>query len=156
MCIDPPRRSVPAGKPPVCLPRSSRVRDELVFGFAEQDADGGFVAFSAKGFVDRLDIEVEFAGELGLEVAGLEFDDNITVELGVVEEEVEIEVTFADLNGNLATQIGEPCSELDEELGDVVGELILKISLVVLFGEGQEVKDVGILKNLLGEVRLRG
>ena len=44
----------------------------------------------------------------------------------------------------MATEVGEASAELDEELGNVIGELILQISLVVVFGQGEEVEDVGV------------
>ena len=82
----------------------------------------------AQGLIDGFEVEIELTCELRFEVAGFQFNDDIAMELGVIEEEVEV---------------GEACAELDEELGDVVGELILKVSLVVVFGQGEEVEDVG-------------
>jgi hypothetical protein len=38
------------------------------------------------------------------------------VELGVVEEEVEKEVSLTDLKGDLSAEVGEAGAELDEEL----------------------------------------
>ena len=63
----------------------------------------------------------------------------------MVEEEVEVEVALTDLKGDLTPEVSKACAELDEKLGDVVGELIFEIPLIVILGEGQEVEQVGIL-----------
>ena len=63
----------------------------------------------------------------------------------MVEEQVEVEVALADLKRDLAAEVSKACAELDEKLGDVVGELIFEIPLIVILGEGQEVEQVGIL-----------
>ena len=98
----------------------------------------------AQGLIDGFEVEIELTCELRFEVAGFQFNDDIAMELGVIEEEVEVEVPVADFERDLATEVGEACTEFDEELGDVVGELILKVSFVVLLGEGEEVEDVGV------------
>jgi hypothetical protein len=38
----------------------------------------------------------------------------------------------------------------------VVGELVLEITLVVIFGEGKEIKDLRVFKSLLGKIGLSG
>jgi hypothetical protein len=89
--------------------------DHPVLGLAEQEADRRAVAVGAELGVDRAQVEVELAGMLGPEVAGLELDDDVAAEVGVVEQQVEVEVLTADLEMDLAADEREAGSELEQE-----------------------------------------
>jgi tRNA C32,U32 (ribose-2'-O)-methylase TrmJ len=49
----------------------------VVLGTADEDSDGFVVVISPEHVVDEGDVEVELAGVFGLELAGLEFDDDV-------------------------------------------------------------------------------
>ena len=49
----------------------------IVLRSADQNADGFVVIVAAEHVVDEGDVEVEFAGVFGLELARLEFDDDV-------------------------------------------------------------------------------
>lgn len=49
----------------------------IVLSAANKDADGFVVVVAAEHVIDQGYVEVELAGVLGLELAGLEFDDHV-------------------------------------------------------------------------------
>ena len=92
---------------------------------------------------------------LGLELVGLELDDDVTPKPQVVEEQVEIEVSPIDLEMHLPADKSEAGPEFQEELGDVRDERVLDLALVRLGPERQEVEAVRIFEALARKVGLR-
>ena len=60
-------------------------------------------------------VEAELADVLGLELPGLDLDDDVAMQLGVVEEQVEEEVVAADLKVHLPSDVGEAGAQLNED-----------------------------------------
>ncbi len=61
----------------------------MVLGLAEDKADTGLVVGMAQQVVDRREIEIHLAGELGLEGNNLEIYYQITSQFKVIKEEVD-------------------------------------------------------------------
>jgi hypothetical protein len=75
-----------------CGGASEAVSDApVVLGSADEDPDGFLVMPAPKHIVDERDVEAELAGVFGLELAGLEFDDDVTGLLDVQEKQVHVE-----------------------------------------------------------------
>lgn len=70
----------------------------------------------------------------------------------MVEEKVEIEVLPLDFEVILAPHKGETDSDLDQEFPDVLDQSALQLPLVGVFGERQEIENVGVFERLLREV----
>ena len=127
-------------------------RHEAFLGFAEQQADGGFVV---KGFdlcIHGGEIKVELPGVLGFEGVGLEFHDDIAFEPGVVEEEVDEELVAFDFQSELATDEGEARAQFQEEAGDMADEGILDVAFMRFIPEAEEIEVVGVFQNLCGKI----
>lgn len=73
----------------------------------------------------------------------------------MVEEQVEEEVLLADLEVDLPTDLGEPGTQLEQELGDVVDERPLDLALLSVLPNTEEVELVGILEYLASEIGRR-
>ncbi len=69
----------------------------------------------------------------------------------MVEEEVDEKLTVADGERVLAADEGEAAPELDEKFLDVGDKAGLQFALQEGFGEGEEVEEVGILQQALGD-----
>ena len=57
--------------------------------------------------IHERDVKAELAGVLGLELARLELDDNVSELLGVEEEQVDVKIIPSDVEVNLAADKGE-------------------------------------------------
>jgi hypothetical protein len=99
-------------------------------------------------------VEVELPHVLGLELPGLELDDDVAAKLQVVEEEVDPELLRPHLERHLAPDEREPLAELEQEVSDVPHEPLLDHALLGVFGDAEEVELVGVLERLAREVRL--
>jgi hypothetical protein len=95
----------------------------------------------AKFVIQDVEVEVHFAGVLGLEVFGFEVDDDEAAEVEVVEKEVDGEVFAGYVDAILAADEGEALAELEKEFFDMVEELGFEFALVEGFFEGEEVED---------------
>src|ERR1041384_6371205 len=89
--------------------------DDMVLALAQEQPDRRTILRRLPLRVDGGEIEAELAGVLGLELAGLELDHDVRVELQVIEEQVDVEVLAAYLEVNLAADEGEAGTELEEE-----------------------------------------
>jgi len=74
----------------------------------------------------------------------------------VVEEKVDLEVGVAHFERHLPAHEGEPGAELQKKALDVVHERLLDCALPSRVGGAEEVKEVRVLEDLGGEVRLGG
>ena len=66
---------------------------------------------------------------LGLELASLEFDDDVSELFGVEEEQIDVEIIPVDIEVNLAANEGEAGAELAESVDDAVNEALLEDTL---------------------------
>ncbi len=78
----------------------------------------------------------------------------LVLQLQMVEEDVQSEVLASNFERHLAADEGEADTEFDQELPQVGVKSFLKIALLRLRRERQEVEVVWVLQELLREVRL--
>ncbi len=70
----------------------------------------------------------------------------------MIEQEIKIELAVADIEPVLATDKGKAASEFEEEFLDVGEQASFQLALMEGLFQGEEVEDVGILQQALGEV----
>ena len=87
--------------------------------------------------VECLQIELQLAQVLGLELDDLQFEGDQAVERPVEEEQVEHEVPPADLDRVLAADEAEVAAELDQELLELLDQGPLQVGLGMRWAEGQ-------------------
>ena len=124
-------------------------------GATEQQADGWLIVVGLDLSVHGAEVEVQLAGVLRLERMGLEFDHDVALQPGVVEEEVDEKLVPGDLQPELTTDKGKPGTKLEQKAGDVANEGVLDVALVGLIPKAKEVEAVGIFQDLGGEPGLR-
>jgi len=100
-------------------------------------------------------IEVELAGPLGLELSRLQFDDEVTVQPEMIEEEINVEGLTPDLKRHLAADKGESSTKLQEKVAKIFEETTFKLPLFGGRAQGQELERIWILKELPREVGVR-
>jgi len=122
-----------------------------------RDADGGGVAVLVTQVVlDPGEVEPELAGVLRLEAADLEFDHD-EAGLGPVEEQqVDVEVVAVDLEVVLPANEREAVAELEQERLEPRDQGVLEVAFGGGLGEVEEVQDVGVAGELLGELAVGG
>ena len=92
---------------------------------------------------------------LGWKRSDLELDHD-EAGLGPVEEQqVDVEVVPIDLEVVLPADEGEAVAKLEQERLEPRDQGILQVSFIVGLGEVEEVQDVGVAGELLGELRCR-
>src|ERR1019366_4389950 len=74
-------------------------------------------------------VEVHLAGVLGLELAGLELDDDGAAEPEVEEQQVDVEVLATDFEVHPASHEREADAELEEKVADVLEQAALEVPL---------------------------
>ena len=131
--------------------REGILGDESVLGAAEEQADGGLVVGSLDLGIHGAEVEIQLASVFRLEGHGLEFDDDVAFEPGMVEKRVDEEFIARHFQAKLATDEGKPGPQFQQEAGDVADEGIFDVALVGLIAKAQEVEVVGILEDLGGE-----
>ena len=121
----------------------------------EDEAKGGVVVGGAALAVVVVDVELELAEILVGELADFEVDEDVALEDGVVEDEVDVEVVAFEGEALLAGEEGEAVAEFEEEGLEVGDEGALQIGLDELlgFGETEELDDEGILEDVGGRLR---
>ncbi len=80
---------------------------DVAFAFADQNAERWAVGFGADLAVDRGDVEVHLARELGLELDDLQIDHDVAVQLQVIEQQVDAVVVAVDVDLVLPAGEGE-------------------------------------------------
>lgn len=118
--------------------------DEAVFVGDEENTDSGFVAVASQLPFDGGDVEAELADLGGRERLGLELEDDVPVQVGVVEEQVQEEFVAADLESVLAAHVSEASSEVLEELSDLLDQCGLEVTFTGAGFEVDEVEAVGV------------
>jgi len=121
------------------------------------DADGGGVAVLATQVaLDPGEVEPELAGVLRLEAAYLELDHD-EAGLGPVEEQqVDVEVVAVDFEVVLPADEREAVAELEQERLEPRDQGVLEVTFGGGLGEVEEVQDVGVAGELLGELAVGG
>ncbi|SEN92879.1 hypothetical protein SAMN05216281_11961 [Cryobacterium luteum] len=70
---------------------TKRVANRVIVSIAADEyADSGRMGLPTEPFIHQRDVEPELASMLGLEFAGLQFDDHITQLVDVEEEQIEV------------------------------------------------------------------
>ena len=134
-----------------------RVADCVIISVtADEDADRGRVGVSSEPVIDEGDVEGEFAGMLGLELSGLQLDNDVPELLNVKEQQVEVEVIADDVEVVLAAHECEPLSQLTERIDDAVHEGLFQVAFGCVLGQFQEIEHVGVFGDLPGQVGISG
>jgi hypothetical protein len=129
--------------------RQCILHNDAIPCFAEQNADGRLIPIPAQLLVHRLQIKIELAGKLRLEVYGLELNDNIAMKFRMVKEKIEEEFPFAHLQLFLPSNKGETGAQFQQKFGDMVDQRRFQLPLVVVVGQRQKIKVVRIFDQLL-------
>ncbi len=124
---------------------------DAVLGLAEEESNGGLVVLTLDLGVDGAQVEVQLADMLGFEGGAFEFNDDITLQPGVVEEQIDEELVARDLEPELAADKGETGAQLEQEAGDVADEGVFNLPLVGIVGEAEEIEVVGIFECFLSQ-----
>jgi hypothetical protein len=96
---------------------------------AEDQADRGAVVGVPHPVVDRREVEVRLADELGLELLVLQLDDDEAAQAEVVEEQVDVEIPPADLHVDLLTDEGEADAQLQQEVAEPGDQAVFQFAL---------------------------
>jgi hypothetical protein len=110
------------------------------------------VLWAAEFVVDEGDVEAELAGVLGFEFTGFEFDNDVPELFDVKEKQVDVEVITVNIEVHLAPNKGEARPEFLKCSDDVIDESLLDVSFVHVAFDPEEVQDVEVFDNLLGQV----
>ncbi len=153
----PEQQTAPAGTPvgaALCADWDVNGVRADVFGVLrdQEQADGVSVLSASEAVVDEGDVEAELTEVLGLELAGLEFDDDVTELLDVEKQQVDVEVVAVDLEVHLPADERESVAELAERVDDPVDECLLEMAFLHVAVEGEKVQHVRIFRQLLREV----
>ena len=128
-------------------PAQGVLDDLVVLRRAEQHADGRPLVRLLHVAVEGLQVELQFAEMLGLELVDLEFEGDQGVESPVEEEQVEGEVPPADLERVLAADEAEVAAELDQELLELLDQAALQVGLGVAGRQVEELDEIAVLED---------
>jgi hypothetical protein len=129
--------------------------DHAVALAAQQQAQGGRVGLALELLVHQRQVEIELASVFGLELAGLEFDDQKPVQPVVLEQQVDVEGLAVHLDRHLPASKGETLAQFHQHPGDVAGHGGFDVALLCLGGQAQEVEQVRFLERLLHQFAVR-
>ena len=96
-------------------------------------------------------VKVHLSCILGFETALFQVHDDEAAEVQVVKKEIKIELVVAEFEPVLTTDKGEAAPEFEEELLDVREQAGFQFALVERLLHGQEVEEIGVLQQALGE-----
>jgi hypothetical protein len=85
-----------------------------------QPTDGGLVVRMPEYIVDRREIEIHLAGELGLRSFHFQVDRNVCAQLQMVEEEVDKKLPVTHFQPVLAAHKREAHAEFEKELPQMI------------------------------------
>jgi hypothetical protein len=115
----------------------------VVFVTADQDADGFVVVLAAEHVIDKRDIEVELACELGLELARLQFDDYLSVLVHVEKQHVDVVVIAVDVEVHLPANESEPGPQFPQRFRYPAGQGQFQVPFSNFAGEARNSKLYG-------------
>ena len=126
-------------------------RDDFVFAFAEQQADGGRVIWVLHLGIHGGQVEAQLAEVLRLEFPGLQFDHHVATQLQVVKEQVEGRVSArrysrlaAHIQQDLPTNEGESRAQLQQEIRDVLHQCAFDLPLLRLLTKAEEIETIRV------------
>jgi hypothetical protein len=122
----------------------------VVVGFAGEDAGAGVVLRQPDVAVGGFEVEAELPRVGGLKVLCLEFEGDKATEPPVEEEQVDEEVTRADLKPTVLADDAQLSAEFEAELLQVGDQRAPQVGLVEAFGE------IGELQQVVGTARNPG
>jgi len=124
--------------------------DFVVFGGAEEDADGGALVGLADVAVEGLEIEFHFAEMLRFEFLDFQIEGNQALQAPVEEQEVQAKVLAADLEGILLTDETKVAAQFNEEASEFADKRRLKLSLRVAVSKLEKFDHIAILERAFG------
>ena len=105
--------------------------------------------------VNRRDVEPKLPQMIFAELRSLDFHNDIPIEIHVEEKQVHEPLLRSDLQTEFPADKHEALSKLQQELLNVRHHRVLEFLLAILRRQRNEVKTVGILRDLLREVAVR-
>ena len=123
------------------------LNDLAILRGTKQDADRGpFVRFLDVP-VQRLQIELQLAEMLGLELVRFQLKSDRAIQRPIEEEQIQGEVPAADLEQVLAADEAEVSSQLDEELFEILNQSPFQVLLPIGPGQVEEFDQVAIFED---------
>ena len=120
--------------------------DFIILGAAEQDADARVFVWTLAVPVERFQIKGQLAHVFWLEAHSLQLEGHETLQVAVVEEQIEFEILIAHLHADLLADKGESVAEFHEELAQIAQQRCLQIGLAVALRQVKEVEEVAVFE----------
>src|ERR1700685_40324 len=92
--------------------------------------------------VERCEIEIQLTKVLGLETVDLQLNVHQAIQAPVEEQQVDLEIRPANLDGIMAADKTEIATEFDEEVLQLRDESVVEIRFRMVFGKVQELDEV--------------
>src|SRR6266436_1136164 len=124
--------------------------------FAKDEAQTRLVFRPPQEIVHSGQIKVHFASEFRLEFFDLKIDHDVAAQSQMIEKQIEKEVLVTDFEVILPSNEREAFPKLQHEIANVFDQTSFQIPLLHVRSEGEEIKIIRVLYQLLGKIRLRG
>ena len=126
------------------------LHDGVVFIGAEDKAEGGVVIRGAAFAVVVVHVKLELPEVLVGEFPDLQIDEDVALQNGVIEDEVNVEVVAIEGESLLAGEEGKAATEFEQEGLELGNEGVFKIGFdeFFRFRETEEFDDDGILEDI--------
>ncbi len=128
-------------------PRERVFDDLVILGRAQEHADGRLLVRLLHVAVEGLQVELEFAQVLRLELDDLEFKRDQAVECAIEEEQIEFKVSSANLNRVMTADVAEVAAEFDQELLELLDQTALQVGLGMPRRKVEELDEVAVLED---------
>lgn len=119
----------------------------IILACAQKHADGRLLMRFAHVAIEGLQIKVELAQELRLELANLQLNGDKAVEATVKEEQVECEISPANLYRVFGANEAEVPAQLDQERPQLLQESPMQVRFRMHEGQSEELQVVGVLED---------
>ena len=73
-------------------------RDQVVFALAQKQTNGGPIRFLLENPIHSREIEIDLPGIFRFELAGFQLDHNVTAQIQIVKQQVNIKIITADVD----------------------------------------------------------
>lgn len=124
--------------------------DFIILGAAQEDTDAGIFVRALAVTVQCFQIKRQLAHVFRLEAAGLEFKCDQTLEVAVVEEEIEFKILIADLYADFLADKSEAVAEFHEKFPQITQQSRLQIGLAVPLRQIQKIEQIAVLEDVGG------